>query len=247
MIATLQPEIWSIDLAAATPALLHIESLTPRLADDQIARAEALSDSTTRDEWLATHIALRLLIERACGEECRRVGFTRDERGKPRLEGARIAFSLSHAPGLALIGITREGAIGVDVERTRTVRIGAARRDRIRAAGAGTCASPLPDAEDGAFLQAWVRLEAFAKAEGCGIGRLLTRLGILGAGAKEPVSAAEMREKAAALVSGSAIEAVRDLQLGAGTFAAVACPAAPADLPVNWLPTGSEQLQKLII
>ena len=78
MIATLRPEIWSIDLSAAAPALLEIESQTPRLADDQIARAESLSDRTTRDEWLATHIALRLLIERACGAQWRGVAFTRD-------------------------------------------------------------------------------------------------------------------------------------------------------------------------
>lgn len=247
MIATLQPEIWCIDLAAAAPALLQIERLTPRLADDEIARARALSDRTVREEWLATHIALRLLIERACGGQWRRVDFTRDERGKPRLDGAPITFSLSHAPGLALIAIAREGAIGVDIERMRTVRIAVARRDRIRAAGAGTCLEPLPDADDASFLQAWVRLEAFAKAEGCGIGRLLTRLGILGAGAEAPISAAEMHAKAAALVSASAIAAVRDLQLDAGTFAAAACPAARSDLPVSWLPTGSEQLQKLLI
>ena len=162
-------------------AALHtLEERTPRLSAADRARAADLSDLTVRAEWVATHIALRLLIERAAGTQWRRATFMRSERGKPHLDGAPLAFSISHAPGLALIGLAPGGSIGVDVERTRRVRVGEARRARIEAAGAALSNEPLPAEGSARFLQAWVRLEAVAKADGCGIGRLLTRLGILG-------------------------------------------------------------------
>lgn len=245
MIDTREPELWCVDLAASASALHAIEASTPRLSEAETHRAAALSDPATREEWLAAHIALRLLIERACGTEWRRIAFAYEERGKPVLDGASIGFSLSHAPGLALIGIAPQGIIGVDIERARTVRIDPARRARIREAGAVLAPAPLPATDDEAFLQAWVRLEAFAKAEGCGIGRLLTRLGILGAGAREARSVADMRARAAALHAESPVQAVHDLQLGAGVYAAVAC-SGSAPPAARWLPTAIEALKKPI-
>jgi 4'-phosphopantetheinyl transferase len=99
-----------------------------------------------------------------------------------------LGFSLSHARGVALIGLTPAGTIGVDVERTREVRIAAERRAAIEAAGAALGASLAGDGNT-RFLHAWVRLEAYAKADGCGIGRLLTQLSNLGVAAAERADA----------------------------------------------------------
>lgn len=239
------PELWCVDLSAAGPALLAVEARTPRLSEPELQRAAALSDPAARQEWLATHIALRILIERACGADWCRIAFSHEERGKPTLAGAPVTFSLSHAPGLALIGLARQGAIGVDIERTRSVRIDDARRDRIREAGATLSSTQLPPADAG-FLQAWVRLEALAKAEGCGIGRLLTRLGILGSRARAEADAAAMRERATALLAESPVAIVHDLQLGASVYAAVACTSVPPQLAVRWLPTAVAALEKPI-
>jgi 4'-phosphopantetheinyl transferase len=238
-------EIWCIDLTDARAALLALEARVPRLSVEEHRRAEALSDASTREEWLAAHIALRLLIERTCGNQWRQVAFTHDDRGKPRLEGAPVEFSLSHARGLALIALSRGGIVGVDVERTRTVRIDPARRHRICEAGAAMSAAILPAAEDERFLQAWVRLEALAKAEGCGIGRMLTRLGILGAGARAPAKSSATRATAEAVLDQSPASSVRDLALGEGVFGAVASPHLNIEPQPIWLPTGFEQLEKL--
>lgn len=241
-----KPEIWCIDLTGARAALLALEARVPRLSVEEYRRAEVLSDASTREEWLAAHIALRLLIERTCGKQWRQVAFTHDDRGKPRLEGVPVEFSLSHARGLALIAIARDGIIGVDVERTRTVRIDPARRQRICEAGAAMSPAMLPAPEDERFLQAWVRLEALAKAEGCGIGRMLTRLGILGAGARVPAELSATRATAEAVLDQSPASVVRDLVLGEGVFGAVASPHLDLEPEPIWLPTGSEQLEKLM-
>ena len=144
---------------------------------------------------------------------------------------------------MALIGLSPLGSIGVDVERTRRVRLVEARRARIEEAGAALSAAPLPNEGEARFLQAWVRLEAFAKAEGCGIGRLLTRLGILATSAAACVSSKagsprrywpRVRRRLS-----------RDLQLGEGVYAAVVFTGAPPTSDIAWLPTSVEGLEKL--
>lgn len=238
-------ELWCVNLAAGAPALHAIEQRTPRLSPADHARAAAFSDTGVREEWLATHIALRLLIERAAGPQWRCTTLDRSERGKPHLGGTQLAFSISHAPGLALIGLAPRGAIGVDVERTRPVRIGEARRARIEDAGAALIARPLPSEGSARFLQAWVRLEAYAKADGCGIGRLLTRLGILGASAVARLEQIGVREIVAELVRESPDAVVNDLQLGDGIYAAAVFAGTEPPAEVSWLPSSVEGLEKL--
>ncbi len=240
------PELWCVDLAAAGAALHTLEERTPRLSAADRARAADLSDLVVRAEWVATHIALRLLIERAAGTQWRRAALVRSERGKPHLPGTPLAFSISHAPGLALIGLAPRGRIGVDIERARRVRVGEARRARIEEAGAALTAEPLPSEGNARFLQAWVRLEALAKADGCGIGRLLTRLGILGVSDEVRGGQASAGDMVAALLAGEAPPSVRDLQLGDGVYAAAASVGVEAVGAPAWLPTRVESLEKLM-
>jgi 4'-phosphopantetheinyl transferase len=240
------PELWCVDLGAAGPALHTLEERMPRLSSADRARACDLSDPAVRGEWLATHIALRLLIERAAGTQWRGVTFARGERGKPHLDGTPLAFSISHTPGLALIGLASRGSIGVDIERTRRVRVGEERHVRIEEAGAALTNEPLPAEGSARFLQAWVRLEALAKADGCGIGRLLTRLGILGVSAETRAGQASARTMVAALLATDTAPSVRDLQLGDGVYAAVASIGVAGAGAPAWLPTRVESLEKLI-
>ncbi len=239
-------ELWCVDLGAATPALRAIEQRAPRLCPADRTRAASFSDAGVRNEWLATHIALRLLIERAAGAHWRGVTFDRAARGKPQLAGAPLAFSISHAPGVALIGLSPRGGIGVDIERTRQVRIGPERRARIEEAGAALSDRPLSSESSGRFLQAWVRLEAFAKAEGYGIGRLLTRLGILGTDAAARTQMASPRELAEALRADTQFAAtVADVAIGEDMFAAVAVTGGAVPGKPSWLPVSMEGLEKL--
>jgi len=240
------PELWCADLDAAGPALLTLEERTPRLSLADRARAAVFSEKTARAEWIATHVALRLLIERAAGAQWRGATFARSERGKPHLDGTPLAFSISHAPGLALIGLAPRGSIGVDIERPRRVRVGETRRARIEAAGAALSNAPLPAEGNARFLQAWVRLEALAKADGCGIGRLLTRLGILGVSDAIRARQASAGDMVAALLAGETPPSVRDLQLGDGVYAAVASIGVVGVGAPVWLPTQAESLEKLI-
>ena len=228
----------------AAPALGEMERRTPRLSDWDRENASAMADASAATQWLATHVALRLLLETCLGVRWRGVPLQRRSNARPHLADAPVAFSLSHVPGMALIALAPEGDVGVDLERARLVRVRPPRRGAIETAGAALNAEcVLPSERDARFLQAWVRLEAFAKGQGCGIGRLLTRLGIAGGREIAPAALLETVDAARAEARASA---VHDLDLSAGLFAAIALAPAPAVPQPRWLPTRIDGLEKML-
>ena len=89
----------------------------------------------------------------------------------------------------------------------------------IVALGAGLGDKPLPRlGAERAFLQAWARLEAFAKARGVGLAQTLTDAGLRGKG-RAQVPPAQV-EAAARRLAGEAGLAVHDVRLLPGLFGA---------------------------
>lgn len=217
-------DLWLIDLSAAAPALMALESQTPRLARDELARAVGLGPAG--NDWRALRIAMRVVLERHAGASVRRTPWRVGPAGKPSLPWvSEIDFSLSHSGRHALLAVGRR-AVGVDLEEERSVAVSAERRAALLAAASvpslrlaseaagdgGSCAE--------AVLQAWTRLEAWAKARGTGIGALLGALGIRGP--RLAVRSVEHVTRAAAdLLSRDGFE-IRDIPLPAGLHGAVA-------------------------
>lgn len=169
--------VWLVDLVAAKTLLgasPFREALT--LPD---AMAERLASGAPRD---IAHIVLRIILTACVGRSAAFRPFLHAPGGKPALDLApstsRIEFSLAHCDSAAIVALSREGPVGVDLEAPRSVRISDHRRAMlIDAASSLAPDQPLPDGPDEArFLQAWVRLEALAKATGEGLGALLGRL-----------------------------------------------------------------------
>jgi 4'-phosphopantetheinyl transferase len=214
--------VWHADVARVAPTLVEIERRWPRLSHDEEARAAAMAEPREAEAWRTARIALRLQLESIVGEDLRRIPFKAGPGGKPQLarrHGA-LDFSLSHSGGHVLIAIADPGPVGVDLERLRPLAIAADRREAILAAAAATVPGPRRDEDlaDADFLQAWVRLEALAKARGSGIGLLLRHLGLTGHRRRRGATAAG--QAAAALLRDDGLM-VQDLALPAGLFAAV--------------------------
>jgi 4'-phosphopantetheinyl transferase len=235
-------ELWLVDLERAAPALQALESAEPRLSEDDRARARKIVDLRERRHRLAAYIALRVALERIAGRQVRGADFARVSGGKPSLAVGRAAFSLSHSDGFALLGVTRLGEIGVDLERARSVRLSRLRQRLIVAAGNGLAGMPLT-AEDNeeAFLQAWSRLEAFAKARGSGLARLLADVGARGGG-----STTARVEAAARRVVGEAGLKVRDLTLPPGLYGAVTVGEAASVPRVRAFPANGPAIERLL-
>lgn len=194
-------EIWLVDVGRSGAALEACEASKPRLSDQDVVRFNAVRDAGSRQQRRAVAIALRLLIARMAGDgRFDRVAFTHASAGKPALPLAHyaspshgaIVFSLSHAQDRGLIAVARTGPVGVDIEGARQLHMSPARRlAMVRAAGRIATEAAVAEAGFGAavaaadadadadVLCAWVRLEAYAKALGCGIGQVLTDAGVL--------------------------------------------------------------------
>lgn len=235
--ASSEVSVWHVDLAATSSTLLMLEAETPRLSVEETERAARFAEPVVGERWLAAHIALRLALERALGTRARRVAFSLSPRGKPGIvnmgaagASSPLGFSLSHTKGHALIAIGAE-PIGVDIEGDRVVRIEASRRYGIEAAGARLSALPLPDGA-GRFLQAWVRLEAAAKADGSGMASMLTRAGVYGGrrgqGVADDLLPAELQ--------------VSDVALGPGLYGAVATERGASGFRVDRMPEDRDAL-----
>jgi 4'-phosphopantetheinyl transferase len=237
-------ELWLVDLDASAAALRALERQCPRLRPADRTHASRHQNVRERQRRLAAYTALRLVLERTAGRQARALDILREGAGKPRLAGNAAKFSLSHAGEMALIGISTGADIGVDLEASRSVRISQARRAAIEAAAAGLAGASVRALDgDAAFLQAWCRLEAYAKASGQGLAGTLTALNLRG-GAKQAsaatlISIARQAARAAEL-------RVADLDMPDGLHGAVALAGRPKSPRVKPFPADVVELARFV-
>ena len=204
--------IWRIDCGRLPPAA--IEAGLVLVPADERERGRRLQDPARSLQWLGLRVALRSLLAVEIGRERASAPFVTDPSGRPSIAGGPH-FSISDCGPLALIAIA-DGAVGVDLEAVRPVRIADWRRAALEArATALTGGRALPADPDERFIQAWTRLEAIAKATGRGLGRTIGRLESAG---RTPSGGAAATSDA----TESSWPAVRDLEPWRGHRAAIA-------------------------
>jgi len=153
-----------LDLDDGQADVLVREQAGTLLSATERRRAVALANPTDRRRFLAAHVALRHIIKAAGGALPPGQEFERSSHGKPYL-ATGPAFSLSGSNCLALVALSSEGTIGIDIERIRPVTVPTNWQTRHRGL-AEILTQPCPPS-DGShlFLRAWTRLEAVAKRD----------------------------------------------------------------------------------
>jgi 4'-phosphopantetheinyl transferase len=159
-----RPTVWWIKLRSVNLSCKCLSSDERRRA----ARIRAFSD---RQDYVATHVAMRQLLAKQLGRQPDALKFDTGAYGKPRLIGCQLEFNLCHSGGLSGLAISsRHGAVGLDCEQcvpppdivavaeqfctSKEVRlIRGLRRNRAVEV----------------FFDAWTRKEAVLKAAGCGL------------------------------------------------------------------------------
>jgi 4'-phosphopantetheinyl transferase len=142
------------------------------LDEGEHRRSRRFVHSTDRQRFVLAHAALRLFLARCLGIDPTRVLYENGAHGKPQLLPGLppLEFNLSHSDEVALVAATRDGSVGVDIERMREVRdllsiadshFSAAERDALRSV-------PEVDRRP-AFFRCWTRKEALIKASGEGL------------------------------------------------------------------------------
>lgn len=159
--------VWRVDVQDASNAA----NLLRLLSGDERRKADGFLFAEDRERFIAARGALRGILGRCLGLEPEHLVFRYGPRGKPRLEmGHGLRFNVSHSGSLALISLSRDREVGVDVERIRPVpdlETIAARHFSVQEAAA---LRALPEAaRTQAFFVLWTRTEARLKARGDGL------------------------------------------------------------------------------
>ncbi len=182
-------QLWRIDLDAVVQPESRWQSL---LSPDERDRASRFHFERDRLHFCAARGLLRTLLAGYVVAQPQDVRFHYSEKGKPELAephaSARFAFNLSHSGGVALIGLTRNGPIGVDIENIRNDFDTAAIAQRFFSASEQEQLLKLPPEErHQAFFRCWTLKEAFIKALGEGLSHPLHQFDV-SVDAETPVS-----------------------------------------------------------
>ena len=127
--------------------------------------------------------ALREILSRYLEVEAEAIVFEVGEHGKPRLEGSTeglgMCFNTTDSSDLALVAVTRDAAVGVDLEEIIPERAGDKLARRFfSAVEAETLAALSPEVRVQGFFNCWTRKEAFLKAIGTGLNTQLDSFGV---------------------------------------------------------------------
>lgn len=213
---------WAVPLDPGRDTVLAAWRL---LSTDERDRAERFHFDHDRRRYAVAHAAMRRLLAAYAGCAPQELRFATSARAKPVLSGpgAGLHFNLSHSGELALLGVSPDAALGVDIERVRRLDDGAA------LAGANFSAREYaawravpPGQRDLAFFLCWTRKEAYVKAVGEGLYLPLDRFDVTLAPG-EPARILSLDGDAGAAAAWS----LHDLDPGAGYAAASAIPMHP--------------------
>lgn len=158
--------VWfaTIDVADQVASLLD---------DSEQARAARYRFEEDRRRSIAARGLLRSLAASYLGSDARALRFVEGEHGKPSLAGdGDLELNASHSGDLVALAFTRGTAVGVDVERVRSMRDAREVSQRFFSPREVELVRAAPDI-DATFFTIWTAKEAVVKALGRGIGASL--------------------------------------------------------------------------
>jgi 4'-phosphopantetheinyl transferase len=157
--------LWWCTLQAAPSQL---QSYADVLSAAERARAARFGNPLLRDLYVIGRAALRTVLAAVLGTTPESVAIVRGARGRPQLDAAAtLDFNVSHTGDVALIGVTREGRIGVDIERAdRTINVAGIARKFLTPAERNRLSALDADAARRDVLRLWTCKEAMSKATG---------------------------------------------------------------------------------
>ena len=166
--------IWRINLNSDE---LQLQSFRETLSSDEIARAERFYFPEHRQRFMAGRGTLRTILGQYLDIAPKQVEFEYQPRGKPLL-AAKFAdqgllFNLSHSQDLALLGVSCQHQIGVDLEHIRTMSDLEGLAKRFFSAREYEYLRLLsPAQQQQIFFRYWTCKEAYLKATGDGLVQL---------------------------------------------------------------------------
>jgi len=143
------------------------------LTGDERNRSERFRFDRDRRRFIVAHGVLQDLLGRYLGTRPDRISYVYNAFGKPELNpmfGSRLKFNLSHSAGLALVAITADSSVGIDLEYIRAQSDLADIARRFFSPEEADCLMAVPShLRTEAFFSCWTKKEAYLKACGEGL------------------------------------------------------------------------------
>jgi 4'-phosphopantetheinyl transferase len=158
--------VWILPIAELLPIDPHAVN---SLSADELARGMRFRLEKHQAFFFLTRILLRKIIARYLSIIASDIEYVIQKKGKPALTNTDLQFNLSHSGDLAVVALTRQAEIGIDIEEKKmTDYLSIAKR--FFSADEYNAIAQLSNAEGReAFYQIWTRKEALVKAVGEGI------------------------------------------------------------------------------
>lgn len=160
-----QIHIWSINLSITTD---QANEKIKRLSADERERAHRFHFEIHQLRFIAAHSALRQVLSQYLSIPAEQIVFTYGEQHKPFIANSNIQFNLAHSHDLALLAITPNHSVGIDVEKMAEDKENVAKRFFHP-----TEVTALQEKSENerltAFYRIWTRKEAMVKAVGKGL------------------------------------------------------------------------------
>jgi len=161
-----QIHIWTVDVSN------HLNPDFAAYLDNQESeRAERFKFSKDRNCFIGSHVALRILLGKYCDCAPRAIAYEYTAYNKPTLiDNNPIQFNLSHSHNQAIIAITKNHPIGIDIEYMQEKKILTELAKRFFSSQEYEEYKSLATSQKTlGFYNCWTRKEAFVKALGIGI------------------------------------------------------------------------------
>ena len=167
-----QVHVWRICLEQGRDLL---DRFRRTLAPEEIERAGRFRFERLQRHFIASRGFLRYVLARYLDVSAGELRFSYSDYGKPSLTGdSSLQFNLSHSHEVALVAVTWDSAVGVDVEHIRadfaSEEIATRFFSRLEVE---TFSSLSKEEQVTAFFRCWARKEAYIKAIGKGLSQPL--------------------------------------------------------------------------
>ncbi|MCP5061063.1 MAG: 4'-phosphopantetheinyl transferase superfamily protein [Ignavibacteriae bacterium] len=162
--------LWLVNLKLEKKS---IEFLERSLNANEIEKAYKFHFEKDKNSFIVARASLRIVLSKYLIVEAKEITFKYNEYGKPFLDYPRvknIIFNLSYSKDFALIGITKKGEIGVDIEYVnREFVIKDIAKNYFSKNEIVELFNLPEDKQQKVFFSCWTRKEAYIKAEGKGL------------------------------------------------------------------------------
>lgn len=164
-------------------SLFNSKDLLPCLSEDEVIRADKLKIEQKKNQFVITRGLLRLLLSSSLGKEPNEIMFAYEQHCKPaineKVNSKSVEFNISHSGDYALIAMTLENKVGVDIEQINPEIDYASLSKRFFSEKEKNELLNLDkDLQCDAFYRVWARKESFIKAIGKGVAFGLDRFSV---------------------------------------------------------------------